>query len=111
MDLTNLREGILQPPTDKQEIKSSDELAPIFKDPKYVSSSLEGALNKLFPEQAELSKVSRARQILGECVKNATDDEIESSVTEFEYLLNDWLNEFERDVFEGKTLQEILREV
>ena len=31
-------------------------------------------------------------------------------VTDFQYLMDSWLDEFETDVFEGKTLKELLGE-
>ena len=36
------------------------------------------------------------------------DDELEETLTKAKYLINQWLYSFERDIFEGKTLQELL---
>ena len=36
------------------------------------------------------------------------DDELEETLTKAKYLINQWLDSFERDIFEGKTLQELL---
>lgn len=71
---------------------------------------LEQTLNQFFPESVEQTQVQKARQILGESAKNITDEQIESFVTKIDYLMNSWLDSFERQLFDGKTLREIAKE-
>ena len=63
----------------------------------------------MFPSQTEENKIQRARSILGEKANQVTDEEIETALTQFEFLANCWLDEFEREIFDGKTLQETLK--
>lgn len=37
-----------------------------------------------------------------------TEDELRQVVTEFQYLVDIWLNDVERQLFNGKTLDELL---
>lgn len=72
-------------------------------------ASLEKTLSAIFPQPQEENKVQKARRILGETAINLTDEQLETNLSEFEYLINDWLDEFEKYVFEGKTLKEIIK--
>ena len=75
----------------------------------FSGTPIEKAVNKIFTTDKEQNKVDRARKILGESGKEITDEQLENYVSEFEYLANCWLEIFERQVFEGKTLEELLR--
>jgi hypothetical protein len=44
----------------------------------------------------------------GELV-DVLDDELETHLTELQYLLDSWLDDFERQAFEGKTLKQLMR--
>lgn len=59
-----------------------------------------------FPDDTE--KIQEARKILGDVAKDMTDDELRDIVTEVKFLASTWLDEYERTVFKGKTLQEHL---
>ncbi len=66
-------------------------------------------LNQFFSEQDQQEKtVLEAREILGESAKDLTDEQVYDLVTEMQYLADCWLEEFERKVFDGKTLNELL---
>jgi len=39
------------------------------------------------------------------------DDEIQSTVSELQYLIDVWLNNVEQQIFEGKTLDELLADM
>ena len=71
---------------------------------------LEQTLNQFFPESVEQTQVQKAHQILGESAKDITDEQIESFVSKIDYLMNSWLDSFERQLFDGKTLREIAKE-
>ncbi|KKR18786.1 MAG: hypothetical protein UU65_C0001G0176 [candidate division CPR2 bacterium GW2011_GWC1_41_48] len=47
---------------------------------------------------------------MGEAVSMLSDEDLDSFLTEFQYLLECWLNEYERQVFNNKTLKELIRE-
>lgn len=67
-------------------------------------------LDSIFPTQQEETKIQKARQILGEIVTEMTDEELESHITKFQYLMDCWLDDFEKKSFNGKTLDQLLRE-
>ena len=37
-----------------------------------------------------------------------SDDEIQTNISEWQYLIDFWLNDVEKQIFEGKTLDELL---
>lgn len=76
----------------------------------YADKSLDGVLNNIFPSQKVETRVQKTRRVLGDIVADLSDQELESYVTEFSYLLDSWLDEFERSIFDNKTLKELLQE-
>ncbi len=52
--------------------------------------------------------IAEARQILGEVAKNMTDEQIRDQIACISYLTHSWLEEYERKVFDGKTLNEMI---
>lgn len=72
--------------------------------------TLESTLNSIFPEKQQETKVTKARGILGEISVSYTDEGLEKLVTDFEFLADTWLDLFERQIFEGKTLKQLLHE-
>lgn len=71
---------------------------------------LENALRDVFPQSTEENSVIRTRRILGATAKTLSDEQILCVVTEFQFLINAWLDEFEQEVFNGLTLKEVLNE-
>lgn len=66
-------------------------------------------LNQLFNEQDQQKKaVQEAREILGESALDLTDEQVYDLVNEIQFLVDSWLEEFERKTFDGKTLKELL---
>jgi len=66
------------------------------------------SLDEMFPEQShEDSAVSKAKKILGD---RYTTEEVKSMLASFEYLINAWLEEYEKKVFNNKTLKELLQD-
>jgi len=66
-------------------------------------------LNQLFSEQDKQQKeIQEAREVLGGGAENLNDSQVYDLVNEVQYLLDSWLEEFERKVFDGKTLNELL---
>src|SRR5579864_8808199 len=69
---------------------------------------IENALNSIFPQQSEENKIIRTRKNLGETAKTLSDEQIECINTQFQFLIDSWLDEFEKDVFGGITLKEVI---
>lgn len=55
--------------------------------------------------------MQKARRIMGDDVKDLSDEDLEVFLTEFQYLIDCWLDEYEKQQFDGKTLKEKLMEV
>jgi len=70
--------------------------------------SLESALGRIFPTQQEDTQIQKARRIMGDAVKSLSDHELEVFLTEFQYLIEGWLDTYERSIFNGLTLQQLL---
>lgn len=50
-----------------------------------------------------------ARKILGNTASNLTDSEIYSIISKFEYLAETFLDIHEKEIFQGKTLKQLLQ--
>lgn len=73
--------------------------------------SLVKSLNDLFPEQEyEEKQVKRAKEILGNVGDQLSESQIRDITCEVKFLVTTWLDDFERNIFEGLTLQEMLHE-
>ena len=72
--------------------------------------SIETALNKILPLSSEETKIIRMRKALGETAQILSNEQIENITTEFQFLIDSWMDEYERDVFSGMTLKEVLNE-
>lgn len=73
-------------------------------------TSLEQAINAVFPQTSEESNIIRTRRILGKNAYSLSDEQIETIVAEFQFLANTWLDEFEKEIFKGLTLKQVLNE-
>ena len=73
------------------------------------SPTLRQSLDELFPEQQYDEKnIQKAKEILGETALEFTPEQLKDTVTEIQYLCESWLDDFERQIFDGITLQELL---
>lgn len=76
---------------------------------KISSQGIYDQLNNLYSEQDKQQKsIQEARDILGETASEITDEQVFELMTEVQYLADTWIEEFERNVFDGKTLEELL---
>ncbi|MEO8581226.1 MAG: hypothetical protein ABI425_01455 [Patescibacteria group bacterium] len=66
-------------------------------------------LKQFMPETAEQTKINKVRHILGERAKTIEDSQLETLIAQCEYLLDCWLDDYERNLFDGKTLKEIVK--
>lgn len=57
------------------------------------------------------NKAEKARSILGSKSQEFKDSELENLVSDFEFLADTWLDNFEKQIFNGKTLCQILRKI
>ncbi len=74
------------------------------------AKTLEKTLPRIFPEKEEETRIQKARLIMGEDIKNLSDEDLEVYLTEFQYLIDSWLDEYEKQVFNNKMLKELLME-
>jgi len=89
---------------DKVEDKSPQGSNPRF-DLKYFPQA--NSLHEILPEQShEDNTVLKAKKILGD---KYTTEEVKSMLASYEYLINAWLEEYEKKVFNNKTLKELLQ--
>lgn len=70
----------------------------------------ESSLGSLFLNDKKENKLQKARAILKETADNISDDELTIYLTEFQSLLDGWLDIFEKQIFNGKTLDQVLKE-
>ncbi len=72
--------------------------------------AFESSLNSLFPTSEEDNKLQKARGMLGELAQTIPDDELAVYLTQFQYLLDEWLDEYEQELFNGLTLRRLLQD-
>lgn len=66
-------------------------------------------INQLFGDQDQQEKtILEAREILGESANDLSDEQVFDLVNEVQFLIDGWLEEYERKVFDGKSLDEVL---
>jgi hypothetical protein len=73
-------------------------------------NSIEHAISAIFPTPAVEKKLTKTRSLLGEASHSLSNEQVECLISEFQFLVDTWLDEFEQDVFGGKTLKEVLNE-
>ena len=68
-------------------------------------------LDQLFPEQKRFDKdIKTAKQILGIVAWELSPEQLKDVSTETMFLCESWLDDYERSIFKGKTLKELLHE-
>lgn len=70
------------------------------------NENINSILNTFLGEEND-NKITKARILLGIKAQNMNDKEIEHVITDFEYLITHWLDNFEKEIFNGKTLHEV----
>jgi hypothetical protein len=71
-------------------------------------TNLESVLNSIFPQQQEENNITRTKSHLGNATRNFSDEQVQIIITEFQFLIDSWLDEYEKEVFKGITLKEVL---
>lgn len=78
---------------------------------KPLSQSITESLNNLFPEQQYTDKdIQKSKEALGKLTSEFTTDQLKDVITEVKFLAETWLDDFEREIFKGRTLKELLHE-
>ncbi|MEI7690876.1 MAG: hypothetical protein WCI63_04620 [bacterium] len=72
--------------------------------------SIESALQNIFISNQEENRIQKARKIMGVKIDSLTDEELAIYLTEFQYLIDTWMDEYEKKLLNGKTLRETLNE-
>ena len=76
-----------------------------------VSTTLKQSLDDLFPEQKYDDKnIQEAKKTLGTLANEFTPEQLKDAVVEIQFLAESWLDDFEREIFQGKTITELLHE-
>lgn len=57
-----------------------------------------------------MDNLDEIRELLKNYEIHMTEDELQTTVIQFQYLIDVWLNDIERQLFNGKTLDELLIE-
>jgi len=70
---------------------------------------IDDALAALFPTTEQDSRLLKARRIMGDEVAGISDQDLENYLSQLEFLLNSWLDEYERQVFDGRTLGKVIQ--
>ena len=66
-------------------------------------------LNQILEGQDQQGKtIQEAREILGDAAEDLTDEQVYDLANEVQFLVDSWLEEYERKVFNGKSLDELL---
>ena len=53
-------------------------------------------------------KIKEVKKILGPLANNFTDEQFKLTLTEVQFLTDSWLDEFEKDLFDGQTVHQLL---
>lgn len=73
--------------------------------------TIKKSLDQLFPEQQYNDKdIQKVKEILGLLSNEFSVPELRDIVAETQFLISSWLDDFERGIFDGKTLNELLHE-
>lgn len=74
------------------------------------NQSLEAALSSIFPDQQEETQLQKARRIMGSEIDTLSDEDVRICITEFQQILSSLFDQFEKNIFDNNTLQQLLRE-
>ena len=78
-------------------------------DTSYFPTTLDKTLNDQNSDQNHEHKtIESAKEIIGD---EYTTEEIKETITSFEYLINNWMEEYEKKIFNNKTLKELLQSI
>jgi len=70
--------------------------------------SIDAALRQIFPSSNEESILKNARRIMKTEVDSLSDEDLEVYLTEFQHIIDYYLDNYEAQIFNGKTLKQAL---
>lgn len=68
--------------------------------------SIDIALRQIFPSSNEVSFLQNARRIMKTEVDNLSDEDLEVYLTEFQHIIDYYLDKYEAQIFNGHTLKQ-----
>jgi len=71
-------------------------------------ASIDVALQHILNPTAEQTGLQKARQTMGTALTDTSDEDLEIYMTEFQHLIDYWLDAYEREAFGGMTLRQVL---
>ncbi len=71
-------------------------------------ASIDQALQRVFSTTQEETRLQKARSMMGSSLYDVSDEDLEIYLTEFQHLIDDWFDSFERAMFNGATLKQVL---
>ena len=71
---------------------------------------IENAINSIFIKPGDEIRIIQVKNELGEISNVLSFEQIEVTASQFQFLIDGWLDEFEKEVFKGMTLKEVLNE-
>jgi hypothetical protein len=71
---------------------------------------IDEALSRIFSGHSEETRLLQTRRVMGAIVAEVSDEDLEIYLTEFQYLIDAWLDDFERQAYDGLTLKQLLQE-
>lgn len=75
------------------------------------SATFKKSLDDLFPEQQyDEKRIQKAKEVLGKTADEFTPNELKDAVNVMQFLAESWLDDFEKKIFKGMTLKEVLHE-
>ena len=66
-------------------------------------------LDAIFPTIEHDSRLQQARRIMTDEIAEVSDHDLGTHLTELQYLIDSLMDDFERTVFEGMTLKQLMR--
>ena len=76
----------------------------------YPLAQIDAALQAIFKSSGQETLIQKTRRIMGANVSTLSDDELEAHITNLQHLIDYWLDEYEKCMFDGQTLQQVMRE-
>ncbi len=74
----------------------------------YIDNPL-SKLDSLFPSQSVVTQVEKNRKNLGHLNTVLSDEQLQIVTSDFQFLVDAWLDQFEKEIFGGQTLQNLLK--
>lgn len=70
---------------------------------------IKDALGAIFPTAEHDARLQQARRTMTDQLEGVSDQDLEAHLTGLQYLVDSWMDDFERGVFEGRTLSQLIR--